>query len=120
MQKFLHYLHEKFIGVKAPKGFIETFFLLIIILATGTFFYSQHEGWSIIDSLYFSVITITTVGYGDFHPTTDASKIFTIFYIFVGVGLGLYVISTLSSSIMKGRARRISRVEKILKRLKKN
>ena len=58
-----------------------------ILLLGGTVFYSRFEGWSPLDSLYFSVITLTTVGYGDLHPTTAASKVFTILYIFIGLGI---------------------------------
>jgi len=49
--------------------------------------YRVLEGWNWIDCLYFSVVTITTVGYGDIAPTTSAGKIFTIFYIIVGLGI---------------------------------
>jgi hypothetical protein len=38
----------------------------------------------LLDSLYFSVITLATVAYGDFSPYTMAGKIFTVFYIFIG------------------------------------
>jgi voltage-gated potassium channel Kch len=62
-------------------------YLVIIVLLTGTFFYHRVEGWGWLDSLYFSVITLTTVGYGDFSPKTDAGKLFTIFYILVGLGI---------------------------------
>jgi len=49
-----------------------------IILAVGTVAYHYLEGWSWVDSLYFSVITLTTIGYGDFSPQTDAGKLFTM------------------------------------------
>ena len=55
----------------------------IFILLVGTFVYHHLEGWDYIDSLYFSVITLTTVGYGDFSPQTSGGKVFTIFYIFI-------------------------------------
>ncbi|MCH1517137.1 MAG: potassium channel family protein [Flavobacteriaceae bacterium] len=58
-----------------------------VIIAVGTVFYHYIEGWSWIDAAYFSVITLTTIGYGDFSPTTDLGKLFTIGYIIVGVGV---------------------------------
>jgi voltage-gated potassium channel Kch len=58
-----------------------------VIIAVGTVFYRYIEGWSWIDAAYFSVITLTTIGYGDFSPTTDLGKLFTIGYIIVGVGV---------------------------------
>lgn len=58
-----------------------------IILAIGTISYHFIEGWTWIDALYFSIITLTTIGYGDFSPQTTAGKIFTIGYIIVGVGM---------------------------------
>jgi hypothetical protein len=45
---------------------------VILTLVSGTLFYSQVEGWSLLDSLYFSIITLTTVGYGDLTPATTA------------------------------------------------
>ncbi len=48
-----------------------------------------------LDSLYFSTITLTTIGFGDFAPQTDAGKIFTIIYIGVGIGMILAFINTI-------------------------
>lgn len=67
----------------------------IIILAIGTFMYHYLEGWNYLDSLYFSVITLTTIGYGDLSPQTDAGKIFTLIYIVIGLGMILSFINTL-------------------------
>lgn len=67
----------------------------LIILLIGTLSYHHLEGWGYIDSLYFSVITLTTVGYGDFSPQTNGGKIFTIFYIFIGLGMILSFLHTL-------------------------
>ncbi len=68
--------------------------ILIILLGIGTVFYSYAEGWSFIDSFYFSTITLTTIGYGDLAPTTDVTKIFTAFYAIFGIGIMLYVLSS--------------------------
>ena len=59
----------------------------LLILVAGTVFYRIVEGWSWVDSLYFAVVTLTTVGYGDFTPQTTAGKLFTVVYILVGLGI---------------------------------
>ena len=68
--------------------------ITIIIISLGTVFYHYVEGWSWIDSAYFSVITLTTIGYGDFSPVTDLGKLFTIGYITIGIGIILGFINT--------------------------
>ena len=73
------------------------------ILGLGTIAYRFIEGWSWIDSLYFSVITLTTIGYGDFTPQTDAGKLFTIFYILLGLGMILSFIQTVWSHFEEER-----------------
>ncbi|PID99970.1 MAG: hypothetical protein CSA79_05745 [Thiothrix nivea] len=49
-------------------------------------FYIKVEQWSLIDTLYFSVMTMATIGYGDLIPTTNISKILTIVYTFLSIG----------------------------------
>jgi hypothetical protein len=61
--------------------------LAAVVLATGTVFYHLAEGWGWLDSLYFCVVTLTTIGYGDFTPTTEVARAFTIVYVLVGVGI---------------------------------
>ncbi len=58
-----------------------------VVLSVGIVFYHHVEQLKWLDSLYFSVITLTTVGYGDIVPTTDAGKLFTVFYVLFGVGI---------------------------------
>lgn len=65
-----------------------------IVILFGTVVYHYLEGWHWVDSLYFSVITLTTVGYGDFSPQTTEGKLFTVFYIVLGVGIILSFINT--------------------------
>lgn len=78
--------------------------VVILLILIGTALFSLVEGWSLVDSFYFSVVTLTTVGYGDFSPETTAGKLSSVVYIF----LGLSVIATFGSSIMKVLAERIT------------
>lgn len=66
--------------------------LSFILVSTATVFYHFQEGWGWIDAFYFSMITISTVGYGDFSPQTPAGKLFTVAYLVVGIGL--FVVAT--------------------------
>jgi voltage-gated potassium channel len=58
-----------------------------VTLLAGMFIFRALEGWSYLDALYFSVITLTTVGYGDFSPATPLGKIMAMMYIFLGLGI---------------------------------
>ena len=51
--------------------FCSTLLIATMIIISGTFFYSSVEGWSVVDALYFCMMTLTTIGYGDLHPTRD-------------------------------------------------
>lgn len=83
-------------GLKDPE-FRGLLVLVGIILITGTIFYHNIENWSWLNSIYFSVITLSTVGYGDLAPQTDFGKIFTIIYIFLGIGVILSFVSSVAS-----------------------
>ena len=77
--------------------------VIILFLFGGATFYHYVEGWRYLDALYFSSYTITTVGYGDITPKTDAGKIFSIFYMFSGVAIALYGLSVIAAHFVEVR-----------------
>ncbi len=83
---------KSFLKDKEYRDLLVTVFAILVI---GTVVYHYLEGWTWLDAFYFSFITLTTIGFGDFAPTTDAGKVFTIFYIILGVGAILAFINTL-------------------------
>ena len=111
----------RIIGVRPTTVFLATFRSLLqdetfrvavsflgAMIAAGTVVYSFVEGWTLLDSLYFSVITAATVGYGDFHPVTDIGKLYTIVYVLVTTGLLVFVLSRVAAGMIvrsQGRPR---------------
>ncbi|GEL06959.1 potassium channel family protein [Salisediminibacterium halotolerans] len=89
-------------GLKEPE-FRVLLTLTAITLLSGTIFYSTVEGLRSLDALYFSVVTLTTVGYGDFTPQTDFGKIFTIIYMFAGIGIIVGFVTKLFEYSQKNR-----------------
>jgi len=72
----------------------------------GAYAYQSVEGWNLLDSFYFVVVTVTTIGYGDISPVTDTGKIFTMFYSFFGVGMAFYFLSLIGGAIFKKHIKR--------------
>ncbi len=75
----------------------------VAIVALGTIGYEVIEGWSFLDSLYMTITTITTVGFREIHPLSDAGRIFTIVLIIFGVGGALYILTNLMGYILEGQ-----------------
>lgn len=67
------------------------------------------EGWGWLDAFYFAVVSLMTVGYGDLVPTNDATKLFLIFYLPLGIAVGFTVLALLGSAFLEARRRNIER-----------
>lgn len=63
--------------------------LFLVVVTTGVIFYRFVEDIAWVDAVYFTSMTLTTVGYGDIVPQTEAGKLFTSIYAFLGIAMFL-------------------------------
>ncbi|WP_211745125.1 potassium channel family protein [Paenibacillus sp. Marseille-Q4541] len=88
-----------FHGLK-DKRFLALFTLTIATLLSGTIFYSSVENMSYMDALYFSAVTLTTIGHPTLAPETTFGKMFTIIYMFAGIGITFAMIARITLGIV--------------------
>ena len=77
----------------------------LLIVVAGTFGYMVIEGWNMQDSFYMTVITYSTVGYGEVHNISKVGEIYTMCLIFLGVGFYLYVAGAIIQFMVEGKIR---------------
>lgn len=76
--------------------------LLVIILFGGAYVYSRLEPWSFCESLYFCFVTLSTIGFGDFLPSSMLSRAFSIFYMIFGLGVCASILGVLTGCVAEG------------------
>lgn len=82
--------------------------MIFIFIASTGIYYFENEAQpdvfsSVIDSLWWAVVTLTTVGYGDVYPITIGGKVFTFFMLIVGVGIVTVPAGLVSSALSQAR-----------------
>jgi voltage-gated potassium channel len=77
-------------------------FWLIAVIVVGVLGYEIIEGWDLLDSVYMTITTITTVGYREVHPLSDGGRIFSIFLMIGGVGGAFYALSGIVGYVVEG------------------
>lgn len=78
----------------------------------GTVVFHFLESWTWIQSFYFSVITLTTVGYGDLVPSTDMARLFVAIYILIGVSAGVTALGIIGSDLLSSREEKLNHRKK--------
>jgi voltage-gated potassium channel len=95
--------------------------LTLIVLAIGIVGFMSLEGWSFLDALYMTVITVTTVGYFEVRPLSPEARVFNIVFIMLGVGIILSIFGTVWQITLEGRIQALlgrRRLEKEIRNLK--
>jgi voltage-gated potassium channel len=89
------------------RRFLQIIYALIAVLSIGVIGYTLIERWSLLDSLYMTVITLGTVGYREVHPLSTGGMVFTIVLIIIGVGVIFYALTTVVQYIIEGNLENI-------------
>jgi voltage-gated potassium channel len=89
------------------KALLRALIAIAVILVVGTLGYHALKGWTILESLYMTVITITTIGFREVHPLGPAGEVFTIFIIVLGMGTTAYLLLTTTRFIVEGEVSKI-------------
>ncbi len=107
--------------MNSTRHLIFSVFLIVFIIILGVTGYMMIEGWNLLDALYMTVETLTTVGYNEVHEMSRMGRIFTILLICIGVAFFLYVAGAVVQFMVEGRIRIIlgrRRLDKKIDRLK--
>ena len=95
------------------------FGLLLMSMVLGQFGFVYLEGYTPLEALYMTVITLSTVGYSEVKPLSDTGRIFTIFYILFNLGIFAYAISIFTTYIVEGEFKELFNRYMISKRVQK-
>jgi voltage-gated potassium channel len=101
--------------MKIRQRLIRPFIAIIGVISFGTIGYSVIEKWSLFDSLYMTVITLTTVGYEEVHTLSREGRFFTIILVLSGVGAMFYTLGVAARMIIEGEIRDILGRKKLSK-----
>ena len=94
------------------------YFAILITVGTLGFYVIGGDEWSLIDSFYMTIITITTVGFGEVHPLNDLGRLWTSFVIVFGVSGFLYMLSEIGAELVEFRVYKENQKKRKIRKMK--
>ncbi len=105
--------------VEQRENILKIILAVVVVLLVGTIGYHLIEGWSLTDSLYMAVITVSTIGFGEVAPLSIAGRYFTMAYIIAGVSLVTYTVGMLTRLIIEGEVQQLIGRKRTMKKIQK-
>ena len=102
----------------APKKLLVPVFMFLVLVVSGILGYMSIEGWDLLDSLYMTIITLSTVGYGEVREIGPGGRIFTVFLIVFGLFIITYLVGLAAETLIAGEIRAVLGRRKVGKRIK--
>lgn len=100
------------------KSLKKSIFFILFLFTIGTIGYSLIEGWDIFDSLYMTVITLSTTGFEEFKPLSTTGRVFTMFLIIMGVSFLFFALGKINYAIFEEQIFRKGKMQKHLNKMK--
>ncbi len=95
-----------------------TYFTILISVGTLGFYVIGGDEWSLIDSFYMTLFTMTTVGFGEVHPLSDLGRLWTSFVIVFGVSGFLYMLSEIGAELVEFRVYKENQKKRKIRKMK--
>jgi voltage-gated potassium channel len=108
---------------KVPQSLVSQFriiramVLFMTLAGIGTIGFNRLEGWPLLSAFYATIITMATVGYGDYSPETAQGQIFTVFLTLFAVGIGGYALTSVASFVIEGNFQRFIQGRRVDKQI---
>lgn len=104
--------------MSARDRLIWAFLTLLLIIITGTLGLAYFEDWPLFDSLWVTIVSLTTTGYGDILPQTIPGRAFLLLVLIIGVGVVAYAMGAIINILVETQVSRIMERNKMLKAIK--
>lgn len=118
MREFFHGTFEQFARMETTRReIILASFLMLLIFFVGTMGYRALEGWPVMDAVYMTFITLTTIGFAEIHTLSYGGRIFTMFIAFFGIGTAAFIATRATQLLIVNQRIRERHIMRMIDRL---
>jgi voltage-gated potassium channel len=104
--------------MNVPRKLLFSILMFLVVVLFGIFGYTWIEGWDLLDSLYMTIITLSTVGYGEVREIGPGGRVFTVLLIVFGLFTITYIVGLVAETLVAGEIRSVLGRRKVSKKIK--